>query len=48
MESVIDNATDFSNEQIQALLIDIFSSGNVKSKIEQIRGQDANNGNPLL
>lgn len=48
LESVIGNAEDFTNEQIQALLIDIFSSGNVKSKIEQIREQDANNGNPLL
>ena len=48
LESVIGNAEDFSNEQIQTLLIDIFSSENVKSKIEQIRGQDANNGNPLF
>lgn len=48
LESVIDNATDFSNEQIQALLIDVFSIENVKSKIEQIRGQNANNGNPLF
>lgn len=48
LESVIGNTTDFSNEQIQALLIDIFSSENIKSKIEQIREQDANNSNPLL
>ena len=47
LESVISNATDFTNEQIQALLIDVFSNPNVNYKIEQIRGQNADNSNPL-
>ena len=48
MESVIGNAEDFSNEQLQALLIEIFSSEFAKGKIKNFREHTANEGNPLL
>lgn len=48
LESVIENSTDFSNEQIQALLIEIFSSEFARAKVEEMRGQTENSGNPLL
>lgn len=48
LESVIGNATDFSNEQIQALLIEVFSSEFARSAVEKLRGQTENNENPLF
>ena len=48
LESVIGNAEDFSNEQLQALLIEIFSSEFAKGKIENFREHTANEGNPLF
>lgn len=39
LESVIGNATDFTNEQIQALLIQVFSSEFARSSVEKLRGQ---------
>ena len=48
LESVIGNATDFTNEQIQALLIEIFSSEFARAKVEKMRGQTKQKGNPLL
>ena len=38
LESVIGNATDFTNEQIQALLIEVFSSEIARSAVEKLRG----------
>lgn len=37
LESAIRNAEDFSNEQIQSLLIEIFSSESVRAKVEYLR-----------
>lgn len=37
LESVIGNAEDFSNEQIQSLLIEILSNENARAKIENLR-----------
>lgn len=48
LESVIGNAEDFSNEQLQALLIEIFSSEFAKGKIKSFREHTANEGNPLF
>lgn len=48
LESVIDNADDFSNEQLQTLLIEIFSSESVRSKVKNLREHTANEGNPLF
>ena len=48
LESVIGNADDFSNEQLQALLIEIFSSEFAKGKIKNFREHTANEGNPLF
>ena len=39
MESIIGNATDFTNEQIQHLLIDIFSDNSVRAKVEKLRSE---------
>ena len=36
LENVIGNAEDFSNEQLQTLLIEIFSSESVRTKIERL------------
>lgn len=48
LESVIGNAEDFTNEQIQALLIEIFSSEFARAKVEETREQTENSENPLL
>lgn len=48
LESVIGNATDFTNEQIQALLIEVFSSEFARSAVEKLRGKTERNENPLL
>lgn len=48
LESVIGNATDFSNEQIQSILTDIFSNAEARAKIERIRKQNEAEGNPLF
>ena len=48
LESVISNAEDFSNEQLQTLLIEIFSSEFAKGKIKNFREHTANEGNPLF
>ena len=48
LESVIGNAEDFSNEQLQALLIEIFSSEFAKGKIKNFCEHTANEGNPLF
>ena len=39
LESIIGNATDFTNEQIQHLLIDIFSDNGVRAKAEKLRSE---------
>ena len=39
LESIIGNATDFTNEQIQHLLIDIFSDNSVRAKVEKLRNE---------
>lgn len=48
LESAIGNATDFSNEQIQSILTDIFSNAEARAKIERIREQNETEGNPLF
>ena len=48
LESVIGNADDFSNEQLQALLIEIFSSEFAKGKIKNFREHTADESNPLF
>ena len=48
LESVIGNAEDFSNEQLQALLIEIFSSEFAKGKIKNFWEHTADDGNPLF
>ena len=48
LESVIGNAEDFSNEQLQAILIEIFSSEFAKGKIKNFREHTASEGNPLF
>jgi len=48
LESVISSAEDFSNEQLQALLIEIFSSEFAKGKIKNFREHTASEGNPLF
>ncbi len=48
LESVIGNATDFSNEQIQTLLIEIFSVDFVREKAEKLRQSTEDAGNPLV
>lgn len=47
LESVIENAADFTNEQIQALLIDVFSNAETKAKIENLRRTNGNESNPV-
>ena len=48
LESVIENSTDFSNEQLQTLLIEIFSSESVRAKVRNLREHTADGGNPLF
>ena len=47
-ESVIGNAEDFSIEQLQAILIEIFSSEFAKGKIKNFREHTASEGTPLF
>lgn len=44
LESVIGNAEDFSNEQLQTLLIEIFSSESVRAKVEYLRSSTEREG----
>ncbi len=39
LESIIGNATDFTNEQIQQLLLDIFSDNCTRAKVEKLRSE---------
>ena len=48
LESIIGNAEDFSNEQLQTLLIEIFSSESVGAKVKNLREHTADEGNPLF
>ena len=48
LESVINNAENFSNEQLQTLLIEIFSSESVRAKVKNLREHTADEGNPLF
>ena len=48
LESVIGNSEDFSNEQLQTLLIEIFSSESVRAKVKNLREHTADEGNPLF
>ena len=48
LENVIGNAEDFSNEQLQTLLIEIFSSESVRAKVKNLREHTADEGNPLF
>ena len=48
LENVIGNADDFSNEQLQALLIEIFSSESVRAKVKNFREHTADEDNPLF
>ena len=48
LENVIGNADDFSNEQLQALLIEIFSSESVRAKVKNLREHTADEDNPLF
>lgn len=47
LESCIFNATDFTNEQIQELLTDIFSADETRAKVEKLRQQTAKQGQSL-
>ena len=48
LESIIGNAEDFSNEQLQTLLIEIFSSESVRAKVKNLREHTADEDNPLF
>ena len=48
LESIIGNAEGFSNEQLQTLLIEIFSSESVRAKVKNLREHTADDGNPLF
>ena len=48
LESVIENAEDFTNEQIQTLLIEIFSTDFARAKIEKLRPNTESGANPLF
>ena len=48
LESVIGNAEELSNEQLQTLLIGIFSSESVRAKVKNLREHTADEGNPLF
>lgn len=48
LESIIGNAEELSNEQLQTLLIEIFSSEFAKGKIKNFREHTASEGNPLF
>ena len=48
LENVIGNTDDFSNEQLQTLLIEIFSSESVRAKVKNFREHTADEDNPLF
>ena len=48
LESVIGNAEDFTNEQIQTLLIEIFLADLVRAKAEKLRQSTEGAENPLV
>ena len=48
LESVIGNAEELSNEQLQTLLIEIFSSESARAKVKNLREHTADEGNPLF
>ncbi|MDO4563225.1 MAG: hypothetical protein Q4C12_05260 [Clostridia bacterium] len=48
LESVIGNAADFTNEQLQTLLIEVFSNSETKAKIEKARRINTGESNPLF
>lgn len=48
LESAVGNAEDFTNEQIQALLIEVFSNEFARSAVEKLRGHTERNDNPLF
>ena len=48
LESVIGNAEELSNKQLQTLLIEIFSSESVRAKVKNFREHTADEGNPLF
>ena len=48
LENVIGNTDDFSNEQLQTLLIEIFSSESVRAKVKNFRQHTADEDNPLF
>ena len=48
LESVIGNAEELSNKQLQTLLIEIFSSESVRAKVKNFREHTASEGNPLF
>ena len=39
MDNVIDNAEDFSNEQIQSHLFDVFAVENTRAKVKKMRAK---------
>ena len=50
LENVIGDATDFSNEQIQSLLFEVFAVEDARTKVEKMRTkteEKAETGNPL-
>ena len=48
LESVIGNAEELSNEQLQTLLIEIFSSESARAKVKNLREHTADEDNPLF
>ena len=48
LENVIGNTDDFSNEQLQTLLIEIFSSESARAKVKNLREHTADEDNPLF
>lgn len=48
LESVIGNAEELSNEQLQTLLIEIFSSESARTKVKNLREHTADEDNPLF
>lgn len=46
LESIIDGADGFTNEQIQKLLIEIFSTETAKAEVENLKRTNADN--PLV
>ena len=48
LESVIGNVEELSNEQLQTLLIEIFSSESARAKVKNLREHTADEDNPLF